>query len=280
VDQADKPGRNPPKICVIEKPSIAPCRLMLYSFLRISERNRGKPLARNGKLIKAVSYLRTSSATNVGEGKDSDKRQRSVIAAFAKRARYEIVDEFYDPAVRGEDEIEQRPGFAALLDRIESNGVRVVIIEDVTRFARKLLTQELGIIALAQRGVIVLTATGDDLTNTEDEMKVFIRQVAGAFAQLEKARLVRKLRGARDRKRAEGAKKVEGRKSWAEINPELVQAAKRLRGAGRRPAMSLRKIAVELTKLQFKDKDGEMKPGVNERGKPFSASSVASMIAS
>ena len=51
----------------------------------------------------------------------------------------------------------QRPGFAALLDRIEGNGVRVVIIEDVSRFARKLLTQELGIIALAQRGVTVLT---------------------------------------------------------------------------------------------------------------------------
>jgi DNA invertase Pin-like site-specific DNA recombinase len=154
-------------------------------------------MARKGKPVKAVSYLRTSSSANVGQDKDSDKRQRATIAAFAKRAGYEIVDEFYDPAVRGEDEIEQRPGFAALLDRIENNGVRTVIIEDVSRFARKLLTQELGIIALAQRGVTVLTATGDDLTNTEDEMKVFIRQVAGAFGQLEKAWLVLKLRSAR-----------------------------------------------------------------------------------
>jgi hypothetical protein len=33
----------------------------------------------------AVAYLRTSSAANVGADKDSDKRQRSAIAAFASR---------------------------------------------------------------------------------------------------------------------------------------------------------------------------------------------------
>jgi DNA invertase Pin-like site-specific DNA recombinase len=68
----------------------------------------------------------------------------------------------------------------ALLDRIEANGVRVVIIEDASRFARKLLTQELGIIALAERGVRVVTANGDDLTNTDDEMRVAMRQIAGS----------------------------------------------------------------------------------------------------
>ena len=31
-----------------------------------------------------------------------------------------IADEFYDPAVSGADPIEARPGFAALLDRIEA----------------------------------------------------------------------------------------------------------------------------------------------------------------
>ena len=47
----------------------------------------------------------------------------------------------------------------------------------------------------------VLTATGDDLTNTEDPFKVAMRQIASAFVQLEKARLVFKLRAARERKR-------------------------------------------------------------------------------
>ena len=42
----------------------------------------------------AVAYLRTSSSTNVGADKDSDKRQRAAIEAFAKHAGFEIVASF------------------------------------------------------------------------------------------------------------------------------------------------------------------------------------------
>lgn len=56
---------------------------------------------------------------------------------------------------------------------------------------------------------------------------VGLRQIAGAFAQLEKARLVAKLRVARERKRKEGLK-VEGRKSLAESRPVAVEMARRL----------------------------------------------------
>jgi DNA invertase Pin-like site-specific DNA recombinase len=85
-------------------------------------------------LAEAVAYLRTSSAANVGADKDSDKRQRQAIESFAKRAGFELVDSYYDAAVSGTDAIESRPGFAALLDRIEGNGVRTVIVEDASRF--------------------------------------------------------------------------------------------------------------------------------------------------
>jgi len=95
-----------------------------------------------------------------------------------------------------------------------------------------------------------------------------MRQIAGAFHQYEKARLVAKLKAARDRKRAAGGK-AEGRKSWAAVNPELVQEAKRLRGTSLRPDRSLREIAVELEKLGYR----------NERGAMFSPSSIASMLA-
>ena len=222
-------------------------------------------MARKGKLVKAVAYLRTSSAANVGTDRDSDKRQHAAIAAFCKRSGFEIVDEFYDPAVSGTDPIETRPGFSALLDRIESNGVRTVIVEDATRFARDLITQELGIVALVARGVTVLTAGGDDLTNTDDHFKVAMRQIAGAFAQLEKARLVAKLRVARERKRKEGHK-VEGRKSLAESRPEAVELAREL--SDQRPRLSLREISAELASHGFS----------TPRGLPYSASAVASML--
>jgi len=225
-------------------------------------------MARKQKQVEAVAYIRTSSAANVGADKDSEPRQRAAIEGFAKRAGFALVAEYTDAAARGADPIETRPGFSALLDRIEGNGVRTVIVEDASRFARELITQELGIIALISRGVRVLTANGDDLTDGSDPSRVMMRQIAGAFHQYEKARLVAKLKGARDRKRAAGGK-AEGRKRWIDLKPELVQEAKRLRGPSRRPARSLREIADELEKLGY----------VNERGVMFSPSSIKSMLA-
>jgi DNA invertase Pin-like site-specific DNA recombinase len=82
-----------------------------------------------------------------------------------------------------------------LPDRIESNGARTVVVEGASRFARELIVQEAGIIALIERGVRELTSSGDDLTETNDPFKIAMRQIAGVFAQLEKARLVAKLKG-------------------------------------------------------------------------------------
>lgn len=221
-------------------------------------------------LTPAVAYIRTSSAANIGSDKDSERRQLLAIQAFAKRVGFEIVGEYRDPAVSGADPIETRPGFASLLDRIESNGVRTVLVEDASRFARDLVTQELGVVALVSRGVRVLASNGDDLTNTDDAFRIAMRQIAGAFAQLEKARLVAKLRGARDRKRARGVK-VEGRKSLAEIDKEAVALAKRLHrypvNGGRR---SLRDVAAELTAA------GKL----TRKGTPYSAAAIARMVAS
>jgi DNA invertase Pin-like site-specific DNA recombinase len=225
-------------------------------------------MAGKGKKVQAVAYIRTSSASNVGADKDSDKRQRHAIEAFAKRAGLALVGEFSDPGVSGADPIETRPGFSALLDHIEGNGVRTVIVEDASRFARELVTQELGIIALIKRGVRVLTAGGDDLTDSTDPSRKMMRQIAGSFAEYEKARLVAKLKAARERKR-ERTGKCEGRRSWAEINPELVHQAKRLRRRSPKGHQrSLRKVAAELAKLGF----------VNERGNVFSAASIRSLL--
>lgn len=87
-------------------------------------------MAHKGKL-QAIAYLRTSD-------KDSDKRQRAAIAEFAKRAGYELVAEFYDAAESGGDPIDTRPGFADMLKRIEGNGIRTILVETASRFARDL----------------------------------------------------------------------------------------------------------------------------------------------
>jgi DNA invertase Pin-like site-specific DNA recombinase len=224
-------------------------------------------IQRNKRLL-AVAYIRTSSAGNVGADKDSETRQRVAINGFAKRSRLTLVDEFSDPGVSGADPIETRPGFSALLDRMEGNGVRTVVVEDASRFARDLVTQELGIIALINRGVCVLTANGDSLTDSSDPSRKMMRQIAGSFAEYEKARLVAKLKVARDRKRA-AVGKCEGRKSWAEIDPKLVCQVKQLRRRSPKGHQrSLRAVSAELVKLGYR----------NERGQPFSAASIASML--
>jgi DNA invertase Pin-like site-specific DNA recombinase len=194
------------------------------------------------------------------------------VEAFSRRASYQVVEEFYDEAVSGKDPIEGRPGFKALLERIVGNHVRVVIVEDASRFARHLMTQEAGIALLVGFGVRVLTANGDDLTDSDDEFRVAMRQIMGVFSQLERTRLVKKLKVARDRKRGTGAdrRKVEGRKSHAEAHPEIVAEARRLRRANPRTGdrLSYRQISARLAEQGL----------MNERGSPFNPKSIKAMV--
>ncbi|AWL96253.1 recombinase family protein [Bradyrhizobium ottawaense] len=227
-------------------------------------------MRRNVKRVEAVAYLRTSSAANVGTDKDSDRRQRAAIGSFADSNGYELVGEFYDAAVSGADPIAERPGFAAMLDRIAGNGVRTILVESPDRFARDLAVQLAGHDHLRSLGITLIPASSPDFFIEDTPTAVLVRQVLGAIAQFEKATTVAKLRAARQRKR-EAVGKVEGRKSWAELSPELVATAKRLRRRSPKGHQrSLREVADELARMGF----------TNERGARFSASSIASMVSS
>lgn len=196
-------------------------------------------------MTKAIAYLRTSSATNVGG--DSDVRQRAAIEAYAKANGMDIVAEYYDAAVSGRDPIETRKGFAEMLDRIEGNGVRLVLVEDASRFARELMVQELGIVALIKRGVRLVTASGEELTDTTDPMRKMFRQITGAFHEYEKARMVAKLRGARERKATQIGRSVEGQKGYAGKRPEVIEAIRAIRAEA--PEATLQDISDRLAAL-------------------------------
>jgi hypothetical protein len=219
--------------------------------------------------VPAVAYLRTSSAANVGADKDSDRRQREAIASFAKRAGYELVSEFNDAAVSGADHIETRPGFAAMLARIAGNGVRTIIVETASRFARDLMVQEVGFAKLQGLGVQLVATDSPQSFLDDTPTSKLIRQILGAVSEFDKAMVVAKLKGARERKRVITGMKVEGRKSHAELRPELVVLVRQLRR--KRPKggqRSLRDISAELASRGH----------LNERGVPFSAASIASML--
>lgn len=224
------------------------------------------------ELRKAVAYLRTSSAANVGADKDSDKRQLAAINVFAKANAFEVVDTYYDAAVSGADPVGERPGFAAMLERLVSNGAKVILVESPDRFARDLAVQLAGHDMLKGLGIALIPSSAPDFFIEDTPTAVLVRQVLGAIAQFEKASTVAKLAAARKRKR-EATGKCEGRKGHAETNPEAVRLAHELRhaGPGRKPkagVLSLRAIADELAQRGF----------TAASGKPFNPKSIAAML--
>lgn len=225
------------------------------------------------EMQKAVAYLRTSSAANVGADKDSDKRQLAAIHAFAKANGFAVVDVYYDAAVSGADPVTERPGFMEMLARVVSNGAKTILVESPDRFARDLTVQLAGHDMLKDMGIALIPATAPDFFAEDTPTAVLVRQVLGAIAQFEKASTVAKLAGARKRIR-ESTGKCEGRKSHVELRPEVVKLAKELRhaGAGRKPksgVLSLRGIAAKLAAAGH----------VNERGEPYNPKSIAAMLA-
>jgi DNA invertase Pin-like site-specific DNA recombinase len=221
------------------------------------------------ELTKAVAYLRTSSKTNVGPDKDSDKRQLSSVQAYAKANGFDIVAAYYDAAVSGADPVTDRAGFAEMLERLLSNGARTIIVESPDRFARDLMVQLAGHDMLKAKGIALIAASAPTFFLEDTPTAVLVRQVLGAIAQFEKAGLVAKLAAARKRKRV-ATGKCEGRKTHAERRPEAVALAKAL--SRKRPKggqMSLRAVSAEMAARGF----------LNERGAPFNHKSIASMLA-
>jgi DNA invertase Pin-like site-specific DNA recombinase len=220
---------------------------------------------------KAVSYLRVSGKGQIdGDGFD---RQRDTVQRFAKRQKLALVDEYRDEGVSGTKETDDRPGLAALLDRIESNGVRIVIVENASRLARDLMVQEIILDQFRKLGVQVFEADGgNDLTVADDSnpTATLIRQVLGAVSQFEKTVLVLKLRAARQRIRRT-AGRCEGRKPFGNT-PAEANVLNRMRQLRRKPTngdrLSYAAIAEQLNAEQ----------AATRQGKPWRASSVQAIL--
>ena len=115
----------------------------------------------------------------------------------------------------------------------------------------------------------MIAADSPDAFLDDTPTAVMIRQILGSVSQFEKAMLVAKLRGARERKKASTGK-CGGRKSYIERSPAMVTLARKLARYpidGRK--RSLRDIAVEL------EKQGH----ITADGKRYAATAVKRMIA-
>jgi DNA invertase Pin-like site-specific DNA recombinase len=214
-------------------------------------------------MVKAVTYLRVSGASQI-EG-DGFPRQRDVCATYAKAARVRIVDEFRDEACSGCTDADAREGFAAMVERIAGNGVRLVLVERSDRLARDLIVSETLLATLRNLGMRVVEAcSGVELTDTSDPSRILIRQVLGAVAEYNKREIVGKLAKARARIRgAEG--RCEGRKPFGTREGEAATIARIVKLRGK----PLRAIAAQL------DAEGR----ATRSGRPWSAEAVRLILA-
>jgi len=186
------------------------------------------------KRTPAVSYLRVSGQGQVKAG--GFPRQRAAVADYAKRNGLDVIEEYRDEGVSGTKDLDGRAGLAALIDRLESNGVRTVLVERADRLARDLMVSEVILGQFREIAVQVIEAeSGTDLTvGDNDPTRKLIRQVLGAVSEFDKSVLVLKLRAARDRVRRRDGR-CEGRKPYS---PQIVERIRQLnrkpRGGSRR----------------------------------------------
>jgi DNA invertase Pin-like site-specific DNA recombinase len=160
--------------------------------------------------LTCVGYVRVSGMGQISG--DGFHRQGEAIDKYAQRHGLTLMAIFRDGGVSGTRELDDRDGLAALMEHIQAEGIKLVLVEKADRLARDLLVGEVILAQFRKLGVTVIAAdSGTDLTVTDDDpTRVMIRQILGVIAQFDKAMTVRRLRDARSRKRRAG-QRCEGR---------------------------------------------------------------------
>jgi DNA invertase Pin-like site-specific DNA recombinase len=181
-------------------------------------------------MVKAFAYLRVSGRGQ--EAGDGYTRQLQSISRYAAANDIKVVRIFRERGVSGEKELKDRPAFLEMLAALHSNGVRLILIERLDRLARSLYVQESIIAELKRHGFDLISVEEPDLMK-DDPGRVMFRQFQGAIAQCEKANIVLKLRGARQRMKARTGR-CEGRKPYGANEGEeaIIARMKELRASG------------------------------------------------
>jgi site-specific DNA recombinase len=149
----------------------------------------------------AYGYLRVSTKGQAKEGKHGFKRQKESIEVFGKSAGLNIV-KYYEEPISGCKGAEDRPAFMEMVSTIlRDNGISCIVVESMDRLARQMSVQEQLLTYLASKSIDLYSAnTGENVTQAikDDPVKKAMVQMQGVFSELEKSRLVKKLRKARE----------------------------------------------------------------------------------
>lgn len=181
-------------------------------------------------MTSAFAYLRVSGRGQL-DG-DGFPRQQAAIDRYAASHGLQVARTFQEEGVSGTTELDNRPALSELLEALEAERVEVVIIEKLDRLARDLGVQEAIVADLRKRGITLISVHEPDLCSM-DPTRVLMRQIIGAVAQYEKAMIVAKLKGARERIKAKHGR-CEGTKPFGAFDGEAATLSRmvELRSAG------------------------------------------------
>lgn len=204
----------------------------------------------------AVGYCRVSGKNQIE--KSGFDRQEEKIKRYCKRNKITLV-QIYKEQVSGTKGESDRPEFTSMINSLLSNGTRTIVVESLDRLAREYRIQEQIIFYLASKEIDLISADSEENITQEiqkDPVKKALIQMQGIFSELEKSRLVKKLKDAREKKKA-ATGKCEGAPCFGDleqekeilkyiVNARLSDERKYHIGSRRRPVKSFRQIAADL----------------------------------
>lgn len=176
------------------------------------------------KALRLVAYIRVSTDAQVdGYGLEA---QNLAVTSWAKSNGHRVVQVCADEGVSGTTDAFDREGLACAIDAIETGIADALVLPRLDRLARQLTVQEAVLAHLWQRAGRVFCADSGEILadDADDPMRTAMRQMAGVFAQLDRAMIVKRLRDGRRVKAAKGGY-VAGspRYGWRAESGELVE---------------------------------------------------------
>jgi len=153
----------------------------------------------------AVIYLRVSTNGQALDGYGLDI-QKYDCERYAERAGLNVVAVFREAATSGTLPAAERPMLMEALGYLRDDLADVLVVARLDRLARALTTQEVILAEAWKYGTEVHAADLGRVPqdDPDDPMRTAMRQMAGVFAQLDRAMTVKRLRDGRKAKKAKG----------------------------------------------------------------------------
>lgn len=207
--------------------------------------------------MKTAAYLRVSTDGQIGEDRFGLSAQREAIQDFARNNGLEIARWYSDEGYSGGTL--ERPGLQELLQDSGSEKFGVVIVAKMDRIARDLMSQLWIEKELLKNDAELVSAAEPFRGN--DPANILFRQVIGAFAQFEKARIAERMSGGRRQKAKTGGyagggapigyTAQLGRKTLEIDNTKIATVQRVFAIRNQNPGMTLRTMAQKLNEEGF-----------------------------